>query len=324
MKEERSNLNLPNHPIVISPGDYNLMLKQENPGDLIAVYCHYYFTGRWQKTNQPWATDVYIRKGLKFSENRVRRARKKLEELGLIEIIEKRDKKGRIKGKYIKIKHIWSTRKINNQEKTVYQVSQKPEAGKSRAGKRRTNTLSEINRNSLKNKNKSTSLGSAGEFNCKSLMKTKGKQKNKYSTQAQKEYFEAKELKEYYEKKQYSAPLMPERIKIKQNGREIDLNIQAGKRLICKFEKIENVKKIMNVFLKERSKSIKAGNGKYTPNGAITVCQFEKNVDKILDWIDRKGINWYTGEKVAIDETSKGPKKLTFQEILEKQEKEKN
>jgi hypothetical protein len=95
-------------PIVLSKPTLDLFLRQENPSDLIALYTFYYYTAKWQKTNQPWATKKYCMKSLKWGQQRVDNARKKLTELGLIEAIEKRNDKGRFDKWYIKINFIWS------------------------------------------------------------------------------------------------------------------------------------------------------------------------------------------------------------------------
>ena len=52
--------------IILSKQTLDLFLKQDNPADLIALYCFYYYTAKWQGTNQPKATTDYAAKGLKW------------------------------------------------------------------------------------------------------------------------------------------------------------------------------------------------------------------------------------------------------------------
>ena len=46
-------------PIVIHKSIIDKFLKKDKPGDLIALYLFYYYTAKWQKTNQPKATTGY-------------------------------------------------------------------------------------------------------------------------------------------------------------------------------------------------------------------------------------------------------------------------
>ena len=73
-----------NEPLVISKGIIDLFLKQEHPADLISLYTFYYYTAKWQHTNQTKATTKYTASGLKWTEDRVRARKNTLRELGLI------------------------------------------------------------------------------------------------------------------------------------------------------------------------------------------------------------------------------------------------
>jgi hypothetical protein len=97
------------------------LLKQGNPADVIDLYAFYYYTAMWQKTNQAWATTGYVAKGLHWSIARVRKAKSKLNELGLIEEVQARDSKGKITGHYIKVKYLWkrSTLVANGIDPTI-------------------------------------------------------------------------------------------------------------------------------------------------------------------------------------------------------------
>ena len=102
-------------PIVLSKITSDIFLKQENPAELIALYWFYYYTAKWQGTNQAKATTLYAAKGLKWSENKVRRVKKQLIKLELIEDRRgERNKKGAFGNCYIYVKFIWwNKEKIN-------------------------------------------------------------------------------------------------------------------------------------------------------------------------------------------------------------------
>lgn len=94
---------------IIPKSVMDLLLRQgKNSGKLIALYNFYYYTAKWQKTNQARATDNYCEKGLGFSNRTVAKLKKILISLGLIEqIVQKDPITGRIVGWYVKVKFIW-------------------------------------------------------------------------------------------------------------------------------------------------------------------------------------------------------------------------
>jgi len=103
-------------PIILSKPLLDQLLQQEygSPADLIALYAFYYYTAKWQRTNQPKATTGYAAKGLQWGEDRVRRTKKILKHLGLItDITTKRKSDGQVTGHYIKINFIWTREKSN-------------------------------------------------------------------------------------------------------------------------------------------------------------------------------------------------------------------
>ena len=103
--------NIEDEPIVIHKSIIDKFLKKDKPGDLIALYLFYYYTAKWQKTNQPKATTGYSATGLKWTENRIRKAKQQLIEIGLIEDIQTKDNQNKVTGHYIKVKFIWSQNK---------------------------------------------------------------------------------------------------------------------------------------------------------------------------------------------------------------------
>ncbi len=130
-------------PVVIPKATYDLLLKQDEPSGLIALYNFYYYTAVWQKTNQPKSTTAYTAKGLKISVDRVRRYKKKLLELGLIEdVVIKSEDTGKVLGHYIKVKYYAS------------HPNDFPEGGKDqRVEKRKPNAYNNSNKNTYRNNN---------------------------------------------------------------------------------------------------------------------------------------------------------------------------
>ena len=73
-----------NSLIILTKQTCDLLLSQEKGSDLIALYVFYYYTAKWQGTNQPHCTTSYSSDGLGWTIQRLRKAKKKLIELGLI------------------------------------------------------------------------------------------------------------------------------------------------------------------------------------------------------------------------------------------------
>ena len=109
----KNSYDINQEPIVISKITSDIFLKQEHPADLMALYWFYYYTAKWQGTDKARATTSYAAKGLKWSEDRIRRTKKILIQLGLIEDIQ--NKKGKFEKCYIYVKFIWwDKRKYND------------------------------------------------------------------------------------------------------------------------------------------------------------------------------------------------------------------
>jgi hypothetical protein len=83
-----------------------LAARKYSPATLIAIYSVYYWTAKWQKTNQPWCTAKYVALKLHITRSTVCRYNKVLKMLDLIEDVVRRDSKGKIRKKYIRIKYI--------------------------------------------------------------------------------------------------------------------------------------------------------------------------------------------------------------------------
>ncbi len=106
--ENRNRFGIEENLIILSKQTIDEFLKYKNAADLISVYSFYYYTAKWQQTNQPKAVVSYVAKGLRLTEKRVKKARSVLKELGLITDIRTVDAKTKkITGFYIKLNYIW-------------------------------------------------------------------------------------------------------------------------------------------------------------------------------------------------------------------------
>lgn len=146
-----------NELIIFTKQTYDAFLKSDNPAELIALYSFYYYTAKWQKTNQPKCTTGYAANGLKWSESKIRKFKKELIDLGLIEDIALRDEHNKIAGHYIKLNYILkqSTLKENH-------TIENPQCGNSDSvEKRGTNALSANNINALSTNNKNDDTASS-------------------------------------------------------------------------------------------------------------------------------------------------------------------
>jgi len=99
-------------PIVIPKGTIDLLLKQDKPDELIALYTFYYYTAIWQKTNQPRCTGSFVQAGLGWGRDKVRRVKKRLILLGLISDVRHKDNRNACAGWYIQVKYYWSQEAI--------------------------------------------------------------------------------------------------------------------------------------------------------------------------------------------------------------------
>ena len=96
-------------PIVISKPTLDIFIKSPNTANLIALYAFYYYTAKWQKTNQPKCTTEYAARGLKWTADKIRKTKKELISLGLIsDIIGRSGTNGKNIAYYIKINFIWT------------------------------------------------------------------------------------------------------------------------------------------------------------------------------------------------------------------------
>ena len=132
MNKAKSNHDLTQDPIIIGKPLMDKIMNGcgKDWCKVYALYSFYYYTARWQKTNQPKATTEYAAKGMHCTEDTIRKYKKKLIELELIENVVTR-KNDKISGHYIRVNFIWTKEKTEQ-----YTPNRKPVNGKPNTGEK--------------------------------------------------------------------------------------------------------------------------------------------------------------------------------------------
>ena len=107
-------------PMSLFKSTFELFLKQENPTDCTMLFLFYYYTSKFQNTNQIKALTCFTAKGLKWTEERVRKTKKVLLNLEIIEDMQDRKGTGKMASRYILLKviHPVDFQKSNLNKKT--------------------------------------------------------------------------------------------------------------------------------------------------------------------------------------------------------------
>jgi len=144
-----------NELVILTKQTLDIFLKQKNPSELISLYTFYYYTAKWQKTNQPKCTTEYVSKGLNWNRHKVIRVKKQLLEFGLIEnvrIVDEKTKK--VTGYYIKMNYVFkkeTTEKIQCAQNphTGFEAQNSSVSKSDTVENEHTNALSAVNENAL-------------------------------------------------------------------------------------------------------------------------------------------------------------------------------
>ena len=151
---EQARYDAKNEPIVLSKVTMDILLKERHSTDLIGLYSFYYYTAKWQETDQAKATNSYVSRGLRWNVNKVIKYRKILESLGLIKVIvRKNEKTGVIIGHYIKVVFFWVkpvSAQNSNETSTIPKTHN--------VDNENTNALEVIKENALEDKKEASEL----------------------------------------------------------------------------------------------------------------------------------------------------------------------
>lgn len=152
--------------VILTKGTIDKFLEYDNASDLISLYTFYYYTAKWQKTNQPKAVDKYVMAGLHMGKVTFSKAKKILEELGLIEQVINRKANGKVEGYYIKLKFIfkqetakensqWYQKQLVDETASEFQETNALSTNNLNAlSENKLNTLTRVKEKSLEEKNK--------------------------------------------------------------------------------------------------------------------------------------------------------------------------
>lgn len=152
--------------LILNQYTVDRLFSLDNPTDCLALYIFYYKTSKWQKTNIVKATDEYVKKALKWGNEKIRRTKNILKENGLINIVQRR-KDGKIQGWYVEVYYLVNERvkqdvKVKVEEE-LSKNSRKPQVVIATSSFQETNALKEYikclninNKNAYKGKSETT------------------------------------------------------------------------------------------------------------------------------------------------------------------------
>ena len=99
--------------LIISKITIDRLFQLENAADCIALYVFYYKTAKWQKTNVIKASDEYVKKCLKWGNEKIRKTKQTLKENGLINTVQARTD-NKISGWYIEVCYLVSEKSMQD------------------------------------------------------------------------------------------------------------------------------------------------------------------------------------------------------------------
>ncbi len=91
--------------LVINKTTIERLFKEKDMNPLV-LYMFYYKTAKWQNHNPIKASDDYCKKCLHWGIDKLQATKKRLKEMELIEIIQRKDEQGKIEGWYIKVNYL--------------------------------------------------------------------------------------------------------------------------------------------------------------------------------------------------------------------------
>lgn len=108
-----------NELVILTKQTLDIFLREENPAELIALYTFYYYTAKWQQTNQIRCTTDYVAKGMHWNRSKVTKVKKQLLEFGLIEDVRKVDPETKkVIGYYVKMNYVFKKETLEKSQCT--------------------------------------------------------------------------------------------------------------------------------------------------------------------------------------------------------------
>lgn len=143
MQEIKLN-DISNNLLILHKATIDKLFKIENSADCIALYVFYYKTAKWQKTNVIKASDEYVKKCLKWGNEKIRKTKQTLKENGLINTVQARTD-NKISGWYIEVCYLVSEKSTQDIEIKVVDSknSQNQQVAKPTSSDEETSALKE-------------------------------------------------------------------------------------------------------------------------------------------------------------------------------------
>ena len=103
--DELKLLDIADDLLIINKITIDRLFNEENL-NCLTLYLFYYKTAKWQNHNPIKASDDYCKKCLHWGIDKLQATKKRLKEMELIEIIQRKDEQGKIEGWYIKVNYL--------------------------------------------------------------------------------------------------------------------------------------------------------------------------------------------------------------------------
>lgn len=130
--------------LILHKATIDKLYQLENAADCISLYVFYYKTAKWQKTNVIKASDEYVKKCLKWGNEKIRKTKQTLKENGLINIVQARTD-NKISGWYIEVCYLVSEKSTHDIEIKIVDSknSQNQQVAKPTSSNQETSALKE-------------------------------------------------------------------------------------------------------------------------------------------------------------------------------------
>jgi hypothetical protein len=127
MNKDLENVVIEGGFLVTTMSKYKLFMSYGKTGmDAFLLYNHLMFTAQLQKTNSVWANNKYIRQGLEWGTDRLRKAKNLLFDLGIIEQKQGKKENGDFDKSYIVVKTSTSILEFNENDGALDSGTRQP------------------------------------------------------------------------------------------------------------------------------------------------------------------------------------------------------
>ena len=103
--DELKLLDIADDLLIINKITIDRLFNEENL-NCLTLYLFYYKTAKWQNHNPIKASDDYCKKCLHWGIDKLQATKKRLKDMELIEIIQRKNEQGKIEGWYIKVNYL--------------------------------------------------------------------------------------------------------------------------------------------------------------------------------------------------------------------------